>query len=76
MTDNKKVSVSLKMAPAEIASLDLFALSLEAELLQRGLRISVSRAAAILTLIERGMAASKVPLTPETDPANSEEERP
>lgn len=83
MADDKTVSVSLKMAPSEIAALDLFALSLEAELLKRGLRISVSRAAAIRTLIERGLplqpseqASPEAPLTPAAEPVDSEEERP
>lgn len=60
MTDDKSaVSVSLKMHQAELAALDVFARDLEAELLKKGLRISVSRALAIRTLIERGMPADR-----------------
>ena len=58
------LSVSIKLSSGEVAAIDLFARGMESELRAAGMRIAVSRAAAIRSLLDRGMAAAAIRETP------------
>ena len=58
------LSVSIKLSAGEVAAIDLFARSMQSELFSAGMRIAVSRAAAIRTLLDRALAAAAIRETP------------